>query len=90
MNEIATSSTMSPPAEAPLAEDLLKGAAEIAAFMGWSEREVYYLSEERRSGAPVGWPIFTIDSTYYARKSALRAFIEEREKQATYVGSPQR
>jgi len=79
MNEIATAA---PPHEPALADDLLKGAAEIAAFMGWSEREVYYLSEKRRAGAPVGWPIFTIDSTYYARKSALRAFIAERERAA--------
>lgn len=79
MNQIAPLPAVIEPA---LADDLLEGAAEIAAFLGWSEREIYYLAERKKSGKPVSWPIFQIDGQYTARKSTLHAFIAERERAA--------
>jgi hypothetical protein len=69
----------SPPA---LADDLLRGAQAIAAFLGCEAREIHYLEERRKSGRRVSWPIFKVDGRYHARRSTLLAFIEEQERAA--------
>lgn len=50
-----------------LADDLLKGAAEIATFIGETERRVRYLAEHKL--IPVRW----VGNRMYSTKSALRA-----------------
>jgi len=54
-----------------LDEDLLFGAKEIAAYLGTSERRIYYLVE-RRSGAPIRK---RPGIGMYALKSELRAWL---------------
>jgi hypothetical protein len=57
--------------------DLLQGADAIAKFLGCSRRRVYHL------GGKGGWPIFNDGSgKIMARKSALIAFIADREREA--------
>jgi hypothetical protein len=57
--------------EADLADDLLTGAEEIAAFLGpsFTERKVYHLAERK------ALPVFRLPGarTLYGRKSQLRA-----------------
>ncbi len=60
--------------ENDLADDLLEGADEIAAFMGWNRRRVFYLAERELM------PIFRIGNRLAARKSALRRRIEDMEQ----------
>ena len=49
----------------PLADDLLTGASEIAAYLGWPERRVYYMTAK-------GYlPIKRIGSQLVARCSEL-------------------
>ena len=62
--------------EINLADDLLEGAAEIAAFMGpnWNARRVFYAAERKYL------PIFRLGNRLSARKSAIRRRIEELEK----------
>lgn len=57
-----------------MANDLLTGVAEIAAFTGLTKREVYHL-------APKGkLPVFKVgDRKWCARKSTLRRHIERLE-----------
>jgi hypothetical protein len=57
-----------------LADDLLDGADEIADFMGWPRRRVYYLLENSLI------PAFQIGTRWTARKSRLRKHVEELEK----------
>lgn len=59
----------------PLADDMLRGAAEIAAFLGFKERQVYHLSDGRL-------PVFRIGAILCARKSTLTEWIAEQERQA--------
>lgn len=62
----------------PLADDLLRGADEIAAFMFGSarhRRKVYYLTGE----ASRGLPHFKMGSLICARKSTLLRWIAEQE-----------
>ena len=64
-----------------LAEDLLRGAEEIAIFMFGDvkhRRKVYYLTGE----APRGLPHFKMGSVICARKSTIRAWIAEQEGRA--------
>ena len=49
----------------PLREDLLHGAAEIADYIGKSERQAYHLCESGHI------PAFKIGAQWTARKSAL-------------------
>ncbi len=62
--------------EINLADDLLEGAAEIAAFMGpnWNRRRVFYAAERKYL------PIFRLGNRLSARKSALRRRIEDLEQ----------
>jgi excisionase family DNA binding protein len=57
-----------------LADDLLSGVEEIAAFTGLTKREAYHL-------APKGkLPVFKVgDRKWCARKSTLKAHIEKLE-----------
>ena len=67
--------------EAPLSDDLLRGAEEIAIFMFGDvkhRRKVYYLTGE----APRGLPHFKMGSVICARKSTIRAWIAEQEGRA--------
>ena len=59
-----------------LAGDLLDGVKEIAAFTGWSERQIYYLAERGVL------PLFKMDDDarkWCGRKSTLRRHIEKLE-----------
>ena len=49
-----------------LADDLLDGVPEIAAFTGYSERRVYYLAEKKLL------PLFKVGDRWTGRKSTLR------------------
>ncbi len=60
-----------------LADDLLEGADEIAAFMGWNRRRVFYAAERKLI------PIFRVGNRLSARKSSLRRRIEDLEQRAT-------
>ena len=62
------------PNDIELADDLLTGVEQIAAFTGLTKREVYHL-------APKGkLPVFKVgDRKWCARKSTLKAHIEKLE-----------
>ncbi len=60
--------------EIELADDLLEGADEIAAFMGWNRRRVFYAAERKLI------PIFRIGNRLSARKSKLLQHVEDLEK----------
>ncbi len=62
--------------EAPLAHDLLEGAAQIAAFLfgdGKQRRRVYWLAQNH------SLPVFRIGQSICARPSTLRRWIAEQE-----------
>ena len=59
-----------------LSDDVLTGAAEIAAHLGCSERRSYYMLERRII------PGFKLGRIWHMRRSTYLAFIEEREAQA--------
>lgn len=63
--------------EPVLAEDMMRGAAAIAKFMGCSRRHIYYLVESKK-----GFPWFTEcrSSTICARKSVLLHWIKQQEE----------
>ena len=63
--------------ENDLADDLLEGATEIGAFLGWPRRRVFYAAERKLI------PIFRIGNRLSARKSSLRKRIEDLEQKAT-------
>jgi predicted DNA-binding transcriptional regulator AlpA len=58
---------------APLCEDLLRGAAAIAAFMGFERRQIYHLVSKNIL------PTFRGGDIVCARKSTLLAWIEQQE-----------
>lgn len=61
----------------PLADDVLEGAAEIAAFLwgpGTPPRKVYRAVELKQL------PVFTIGARLHARRSRLMRFIREQEE----------
>ena len=63
----------------PLAQDLLRGAEEIAAFLFGSRsqrRKVYHLAETSRL------PVFRLGSVLCARRSVLMTWIEDQEQRA--------
>jgi len=62
--------------EPPLADDLLEGAAQIAAFLfgdGKQRRRVYWLVQKQ------SLPVFKIGQRICARPSTLRRWIREQE-----------
>lgn len=62
-----------------LSDDLLRGADRIAEFMfgdAGERRKIYHLSEKSRL------PVFRLGSVLCARKSTLRAWIEDQERKA--------
>ena len=59
-----------------LADDVLKGAAAISAFLGEDERAVYYAISKGRI------PHYRIGESIRARKSTLRAWVAEQEGKA--------
>ena len=69
-------STVQPASKAPLADDLLKGAAQIAAFFFGDakyRRRVYWLVQNQ------SLPVFRIGQSICARPSTLRRWIKEQE-----------
>ena len=73
---------MTVPSSDNLADDLLEGADEIAAFMGWNRRRVFYADERKLI------PIFRLGNRLSARKSTLRRHIEDKEQVAKRDGLP--
>jgi hypothetical protein len=72
------STPLSPEPPATIADDLLRGADEIAKFVFGSKqhrRKVYYLTGDARTRMPH----FRIGSVLCARKSTLLAWIERQE-----------
>ncbi len=69
--------------ENDLADDLLEGADEIAAFMGpkWNRRRVFYAAERKYL------PIFRFGNRLSARKSTLRRHVEDLEQALRDGGS---
>jgi len=59
-----------------VADDLLKGADDIASFMGMDRRAIYYSISKGRL------PTFRIGTNVFARKSTLRTWISEKEARA--------
>ncbi|MBP2311870.1 hypothetical protein [Azospirillum soli] len=57
-----------------LANDMLEGADQIAAFMGLSARQVYHLQRHL--------PVFTIGAKLFARKSTILQWIADQERAA--------
>jgi len=67
-----------PPAQAPLCDDLLRGADEIARFVfgdAKHRRKVYYLTGDAKNGMPY----FKLGSVICARKSTLLSWIADQE-----------
>src|SRR5579883_79581 len=60
-----------------LADDLLEGAEAIAAELGWPRRRVYHVVE-----IAGGWPIWKENGIIFSARSALRAHIENRARDA--------
>jgi hypothetical protein len=58
----------------PLADDILTGAGQIAAYIGWPKRRVFYLLE----GGQL--PAFKIGSRWCARRTTLTNHIEKLER----------
>jgi hypothetical protein len=58
----------------PLAEDLMIGAEPIAAWLGVSVRQIFYMHETKKL------PLFKIGGRVAGRKSKLMEFIEELER----------
>jgi excisionase family DNA binding protein len=57
-----------------LADDLLDGVPAIAAFTGWSQRQIYHLAEKGKL------PLFKVgERKWCARKSTLKAHIVKLE-----------
>jgi hypothetical protein len=63
-----------------LADDILRGAEEIAAYVygdPGSRRKIYHLAETSR------FPIFRLGSVLCARKSKIQAWIVEQEERGS-------
>jgi hypothetical protein len=65
----------------PIGDDLLRGAKEIADFLGMKPRQVYRACSETPDGTP-HIPHFKVGAAIYARKSKLIEWIEEQERKA--------
>lgn len=57
-----------------LADDLLTGAPEIAAFLGTTQRRIYHLARNGRI------PVFYIATKLHCRRSTLLRWIESQER----------
>lgn len=64
-----------------IADDILRGADEIAAFIGENPRAVYYAIKKGKI------PHFRIGENIRARKSSLLAWIAEQEASARAVAA---
>ncbi|WP_077962403.1 helix-turn-helix domain-containing protein [Ensifer adhaerens] len=64
------------PANDNVSADILKGAEEIAAFLGEDSRAIYYALSKGRL------PHFRVGQNIRARKSTLLAWIAEQEQSA--------
>lgn len=69
------------PADIPLAQDLVFGAAAIAKATGLTRRRVYHLTEQGHM------PTFRLGATLCARRSTLRRWFEEMESVAMLPSS---
>ena len=58
----------------PLADDLLRGADDIAAFLGLAPRAVYHAASRNQI------PHYRVGAIIFARRSTLLAWISEQEK----------
>jgi hypothetical protein len=56
-------------------EDFLQGARKIGDYLGMNQRSVFYYVKHGRL------PVFRFKSQIWARKSTLRKWIEDQEKQ---------
>ena len=72
--------------DVPLADDLLTGAAAIAAELGLDRRLGPLAARNKIYGmlrnGKTGWPIWKDGGTLYARRSTLRRYADEREREA--------
>ncbi len=57
-----------------LADDILRGADDIAAFLGLAPRAIYHAASRAKL------PVFRIGAVICARKSTLMAWISEQER----------
>jgi Helix-turn-helix domain len=73
---------MSDTTEVELSKDLLRGAVEIAKFLGIKPRSVFYYVERGRL------PVFRFKSQILARKSKLQKWIEQEENRSVGRCSP--
>jgi hypothetical protein len=77
-------SPVRPANEAPLADDLLKGAAQIAAFLFGDakndRRRIYWLAQNQ------SLPVFKIRGRIHARRSTLQRWIREKEAAVASLG----
>lgn len=60
--------------------DLLKGATAIGLWIGRTRKAVYHMADTGQL------PVFRLGGILYCRKSALRAYAEKLERQATDAG----
>ena len=60
----------------PIAADILRGADDIAAFLGLDKRAVYHAASRNKL------PTFRLGAIICARRSTLMAWIAEQEKRA--------
>ena len=71
--------------EVPFADDLLKGAGQIAAFLfgdAKQRRRIYWLAQNR------SLPVFKIGGRIHARRSTLQRWIREKEAAGESCLSP--
>jgi hypothetical protein len=64
------------PGNAPLSEDLLIGATALSAWLGVSERQVFYMNEKKQL------PLFKIAGKLAGRKSTLTEHVARLEREA--------
>lgn len=74
-DKIRNNADNSPPR---LGDDLLRGASEIAHELGENERRIHHLIRTRRI------PFFKLGGKLYSRRSVLRKFIKQLEKEARH------
>ncbi|MFG1399902.1 DNA-binding protein [Roseixanthobacter pseudopolyaromaticivorans] len=63
----------------PLAQDVLRGADDIAAFLGMEPRAIYHAASRSKL------PTFRLGAKICARKSTLLTWIAEQEKKGRAV-----
>lgn len=60
----------------PIAADILRGADEIAAFLGLDKRAIYHAASRQKL------PTFRLGAIICARRSTLLSWISEQERKA--------